>query len=92
MLFSEPLAWLGNLQLDSISNEVHHQAVGRFQRESLRYAVRKKLREYLGIFPNIYLIWSLRRSFREENGKFWEFGNLRGSPIPKSKCQNIGKF
>ena len=33
-------------------------------------------------FHQVHVIWSLRRSFREEYGKFWEFGNLReGGPL-----------
>ena len=42
-------------------------------------------------FHHLKFIWF--RSFRRKKWEFWEFGKSgRGSPIPKNKCKNIGKF
>ena len=75
-------------------------------KDLLRYALRKKLRYYLGIFPigggglpNSQNFCKLTKCFFAcqisfiSGGKteFWEFLG-GGSPIPKSKCNKNGKI
>ena len=43
--------------------------------------------------PKVHLIWSLRRSFREENEKFWDLGTWGGGGLsPKENVKILANF